>query len=38
MNFLLRIKKLYNSLFYYVAFGQSPFLLLVRLYWGWYLI
>ena len=27
MNFLLRIKKLYNSFFYYVAFGQSPFLL-----------
>ncbi len=38
MNFLLRIKKLYNSLFYYVAFGQSPFLLAVRLYWGWQLI
>jgi putative oxidoreductase len=38
MNFLLRIKKLYNSFFYYVAFGQSPFLLLVRLYWGWQLI
>ena len=38
MNFLLRIKKLYNSLFYYVAFGQSPFLLFVRLYWGWQLI
>lgn len=38
MNFLLRIKKLYNSFFYYVAFGQSPFLLFVRLYWGWQLI
>jgi putative oxidoreductase len=38
MNFLLRIKKLYNSFFYYVAFGQSPFLLAVRLYWGWQLI
>jgi putative oxidoreductase len=38
MNFLLRIKKLYNSFFHYVAFGQSPFLLLVRLYWGWQLI
>ncbi len=37
MNFLLRIKKLYNSFFYYVAFGQSPFLLFVRLYWGWQL-
>ena len=38
MNFVLRIKKLYNSFFYYVAFGQSPFLLFVRLYWGWQLI
>jgi putative oxidoreductase len=38
MNLLLHIKKLYNSFFYYVAFGQSPFLLLVRLYWGWQLI
>ena len=38
MNFLLRIKKLYNSFFHYVAFGQSPFLLAVRLYWGWQLI
>lgn len=38
MNLLLRLKKLYNSLFYYVAFGQSPFLLCVRLYWGWQLI
>lgn len=37
MNFLLPIKKLYNSFFYYVAFGQSPFLLFVRLYWGWQL-
>ena len=38
MNFLLRIKKLYNSFFHYVAFGQSPFLLFVRLYWGYQLI
>jgi putative oxidoreductase len=37
-DFLLRLKKLYNSFFYYVAFGQSPFLLFVRLYWGWQLI
>src|SRR3984885_5625617 len=35
---LLRIKKLYNLFFYYVAFGQSPFLLFVRLYWGYQLI
>jgi putative oxidoreductase len=38
MNFLLRLKKLYNTVFYYKSFGQSPFLLLVRLYWGWQLI
>jgi putative oxidoreductase len=38
MNLLLRLKKLYNTLFYYKAFGQSPFLLFVRLYWGWQLI
>jgi putative oxidoreductase len=38
MNFLLRIQRLYNSFFHYVAFGQSPFLLAVRLYWGWQLI
>jgi putative oxidoreductase len=38
MNFLLRLKKLYNSVFYYKSFGQSPFLLCVRLYWGWQLI
>jgi putative oxidoreductase len=38
MNFLLRLKKLYNTLFYYKSFGQSPFLLCVRLYWGWQLI
>jgi putative oxidoreductase len=35
---LLRLKKLYNLFFYYVAFGQSPFLLFVRLYWGYQLI
>ena len=39
MNDLLpRLKKLYNLFFYYVAFGQSPFLLFVRLYWGYQLI
>ena len=35
---LLRLKKLYNLFFYYVAFGQSPFLLFVRLYWGYQLV
>ncbi len=38
MDFLLRLKKLYNTVFYYNSFGQSVFLLLVRLYWGWQLI
>jgi putative oxidoreductase len=37
-DLLLRLKKLYNLFFYYVAFGQSPFLLFVRLYWGFQLI
>jgi putative oxidoreductase len=37
-DLLFRLKKLYNSYFYYVAFGQSPFLLFVRLYWGYQLI
>ena len=37
-DLLLRLKKLYNSFFYFAAFGQSPFLLFVRLYWGWQLI
>ena len=35
---LLKVKGLYNTFFYYVCFGQSPFLLLVRLYWGHQLI
>jgi putative oxidoreductase len=39
MNDLLpRLKKLYNSFFHNVAFGQSPFLLFVRLYWGYQLV
>ena len=37
-DLLLRLKKFYNLFFYYVAFGQSPFLLFVRLYWGYQLI
>jgi len=37
-DLLLRLKKLYNLFFYYAAFGQSPFLLFVRLYWGYQLI
>jgi putative oxidoreductase len=38
MNLLLRLKKLYSTYFYYLSFGQSPFLLFVRLYWGYQLI
>lgn len=37
-DFLLRVKKLYKTFFYYLSFGQSPFLLFVRLYWGYQLI
>src|SRR6202795_2418424 len=37
-DLLLRLKKLYNLFFYYISFGQSPFLLFVRLYWGYQLI
>ena len=37
-DLLLGLKKLYNVFFYYVAFGQSFFLLFVRLYWGYQLI
>ncbi len=37
-DLLLRLKKRYNLFFYYVAFGQSPFLLFARLYWGYQLI
>jgi putative oxidoreductase len=38
MDFLLRLKKLYNTFFHYLSYGQSPFLLFVRLYWGYQLI
>ena len=38
MDFLLRLKKLYKTFFYYLSFGQSPFLLFIRLYWGVQLI
>lgn len=37
-DLLLRLKKVYNLFFYYVALGQSPFLLFIRLYWGYQLI
>src|ERR1700722_16276801 len=37
-DLVLRLTRLYNLFFYYIAFGQSPFLLFVRLYWGYQLI
>jgi putative oxidoreductase len=38
MNLLMQLRKLYKTFFHYVAFLQSPFLLAVRLYWGWQLV
>jgi putative oxidoreductase len=35
---LLQIQKLYDRFFGVVSYLQSPFLLFVRLYWGWQLI
>jgi putative oxidoreductase len=37
-NLYTQIKHLYNRFFDAVSYLQSPFLLLVRLYWGWQLI
>jgi putative oxidoreductase len=37
-NLLTRIRQLYARFFDSVSYLQSPFLLLVRLYWGWQLI
>jgi putative oxidoreductase len=34
-NLILRLKKLHDQLFSLVSYAQSPFLLFVRLYWGW---
>ena len=34
----LSVKKLHDSFFHLVSFAQTPFLLLVRLYWGRWLI
>jgi len=35
---LSRVKKLHDSFFHLVSFAQTPFLLIVRLYWGSWLI
>jgi putative oxidoreductase len=37
-NLLARLRQLYRRFFDFVSYLQSPFLLLVRLYWGWQLI
>lgn len=37
-NLLERPKQLYGRFFALVSYLQSPFLLLVRLYWGWQLV
>jgi len=37
-NLLMRLRQLYGRFFDLVSYLQSPFLLLVRLYWGWQLI
>lgn len=37
-NLLNRVRKLYDLLFYYISYIKSPFVLFVRLYWGWQLI
>ena len=37
-NLLERLKQLYGRFFALVSYLQSPFLLLVRLYWGWQLV
>jgi putative oxidoreductase len=37
-NLILRVKKLHDSFFDVVSYAQTPFLLFVRLYWGWQLV
>jgi putative oxidoreductase len=37
-NLILRVKKLHDSFFNVVSYAQTPFLLLVRVEWGWQLI
>jgi len=34
-NLILRVKKLQDKFFNLVSYAQTPFLLFVRLYWGW---
>jgi putative oxidoreductase len=37
-NLILRAKKLHDSFFNVLSYAQTPFLLFVRLYWGWQLV
>jgi putative oxidoreductase len=37
-TFFLRLRHLYQRVFGWADYLQSPFLLLVRLYWGWQLV
>jgi len=37
-NLFTLVKKLHDSFFHLVSYAQTPFLLLVRLYWGWQLV
>jgi len=36
-HFLSKLSAIHDRVFHLVSFAQSPFLLLVRLYWGWQL-
>jgi putative oxidoreductase len=37
-NLILRVKILHDKFFSLVSYAQTPFLLFVRLYWGWQLV
>ena len=37
-NLFTRAKKLHDSFFHLVSYAQTPFLLFIRLYWGWQLV
>jgi putative oxidoreductase len=37
-NLLAAVKKLHDSFFHVVSYAQTPFLLFIRLYWGWQLV
>ena len=37
-NLILHVKNLHDKFFKLVSYAQAPFLLFVRLYWGWQLV